>query len=464
LPIANFCFGLIIKRLIVTRTSHQLGVSCTQSDTKVQSTKYKAQDSNTKMVLEHFIRDALLKPNDVIGYHVGRELAELYPDKTILEGQTWYFDLESFVKDERCSIVEEGSVFYECRTDWEGIGKKQTQHIVNGWLNVLWQGKLLEVIVLTYGGSCRHHWIVADDKTTAESFFDAVCEWSCEVRGEILVYQDGCFEKNKELFDSIKSATFDNLTLRESLKTALQTDFDQFFKARELYDQYGIPWKRGALFVGPPGNGKTHTVKAIINSLGKSCIYVRGFKTEYGTEQENMSEVFKRARMTGPCVVVLEDLDAMVTDENRAFFLNELDGFEVNTGVAVIATTNHPEKLDAAILERPSRFDRKYYFELPNEDERLAYFEAWNEKLDKDLQLSDEALPKIVNVTGEFSFAYLKELLVSSMVQWMSDQRINSMDEVVLKQVSALRNQMTATTSVSPPATVRRFSLLKRAK
>ena len=109
-------------------------------------------------------------------------------------------------------------------------------------------------------------------------------------------------------------------------------------------------------------------MKALINQLAQPCLYVRNFGYD---DQEGMALLFARARMA-PCIVVLEDLDSMITNENRAFFLNELDGFSANTGVAVLATTNHPEKLDTAILERPSRFDRKYYFNLPAEPERLG--------------------------------------------------------------------------------------------
>ena len=67
-----------------------------------------------------------------------------------------------------------------------------------------------------------------------------------------------------------------------------------------------------------------------------------------------MRIVFARARRSAPCLVVLEDLDSLIKDENRAFLLNELDGFADNEGVVVIASTNHPEKLDPAILDRPS--------------------------------------------------------------------------------------------------------------
>lgn len=397
------------------------------------------------MTIENFIRDALYKPNDYISYHVGRELAELHPGKTILEGQTWDFDLEAFVRAGRCSVMEEKSVFHHVKTKWEGAGKKLKEQIENSWLNVLWKGQLLDVVLITWVENCyrrRHQWIVADERKVAEEFFDTVCEWSCEVRGEILVYQDGYFEKDKQLFDSIKNATFDNLVLPASLKHQIESDFQQFFNSRELYDRYGIPWKRGAIFIGPPGNGKTHALKALINQLGKPCLYVRSFKAEYGTEQENMAEVFKRARMTPPCLVVLEDLDSMIDNKNRAFFLNELDGFQPNTGVVVLATTNHPEKLDSSILDRPSRFDRKYYFQLPAEAERLAYIAKWNEELQPELRVTQSSAEAVIRQTENFSFAYLKELFVASMAQWMSAGGAGSMDEVILAQVSLLRGQM----------------------
>lgn len=401
------------------------------------------------MGIENFIRDALHKPNDYIAYHVGRELVELHPDKTILEGQTGYFDLEAFVRAEQCSVVEQKSVFHHVKTEWEGAGEKLKQKVENSWLNVLWNGELLDVILISWNESCyrrRHHWIVADARKIAEEFLNAVCEWSCEVRGEILVYHDGYFQKDRQLFESIKNTTFDNLILTKSLKEQIQNDFQQFLNSREFYEQYRIPWKRGAIFIGPPGNGKTHTVKALVNQLGKPCLYVRSFKSEYGTEQENMSEVFKRARMTTPCLVVLEDLDSMIDNENRAFFLNELDGFQSNTGVIAIATTNHPEKLDTSILDRPSRFDRKYYFQLPPETERLAYVSKWNHDLQPELRVSETGATEVARETEGFSFAYLKELFVSSMVQWMSDGGSGSMDEVMLAQAALLREQMNGAT------------------
>src|SRR5215510_15064523 len=361
------------------------------------------------MGIENFISNALLQPNDHIAYHVGRELAELHPDRAIIEGQSWYFDLDAFVSAGHCSVIEQKSVFHQVRTSWEGVGRKLTQKIENSWLNVLWKGQLLDVVLISWAErsySLRHHWIVADERKIAEDFFQAVCEWGSEVRGEILVFQDGYFQKDKQLFNSIKSATFDSLILPSALKQQIQNDFQQFFNSREVYERYGIPWKRGAIFIGPPGNGKTHTVKALINQLGKTCIYVRSFEDD----EESMAEVFKRARLVAPCFVVLEDLDSMIKSETRAFFLNELDGFRSNTGVVVLATTNHPEKLDAAILDRPSRFDRKYHFTLPADYERLSYIRKWNEGLQPEMRVTESLVFEVVQRTAGLSFAYLKAL------------------------------------------------------
>lgn len=394
-------------------------------------------------MIKNFIEDALHKPTDYIAYHVGRELAELHPEKAILEGSEWYFDVDDFAAANQCAVVEHKSVFHHVKTEWESEGLDR--RIQNSWLNVLWEGKLLEVVFITWTTNCgrvRHHWIIGEDMDVAERFFKTVCEWSCEVRGEILVYHGGSFEKDKQLYESIKNATFDNLILPASLKGQLQNDFAQFFSSRELYDQYRIPWKRGALFIGPPGNGKTHTLKALINELDKPCLYVRSFKAEYGTEQEHMAAVFHRARMKPPSLIVLEDLDSMIDDKNRSFLLNELDGFHNNTGVVVLATTNHPEKLDSSILDRPSRFDRKYYFNLPAEAERVAYIEQWNKQLEPELRLLSAGVSGAVRETDGFSFAYLKELCMAAMVQWMSGGGRQTMDQVVLYQTELLRQQM----------------------
>jgi ATP-dependent 26S proteasome regulatory subunit len=127
--------------------------------------------------------------------------------------------------------------------------------------------------------------------------------------------------------------------------------------------------------------------------------------------------------------------------------LNELDGFALNRGILTLATTNHPERLDPAILDRPSRFDRKYPFEVPERPERWAYLALWNATLKPTLRLSEEGIGVIADQTEGFSFASLKELGLSSMMAWIASLEQSPMDEVMAAQVVTLREQM-----VSSPA------------
>lgn len=116
--------------------------------------------------------------------------------------------------------------------------------------------------------------------------------------------------------------------------------------------------------------------------------------------------------------VVLEDLDAMVTEKVRSFFLNELDGLANNTGILTIATTNHPERIDDAILNRPSRFDQKWTFNVPDLELRAAFTRKWIGKLTRGeigrgikFDSEHDALAqRVAEKTDGFSFAFMKEL------------------------------------------------------
>lgn len=112
--------------------------------------------------------------------------------------------------------------------------------------------------------------------------------------------------------------------------------------------------------------------------------------------------------------------------------------------MVALATTNHPERLDPAILDRPGRFDRKYYFDLPAPAERLAYVSAWDGGLRPEMRISGAARAEVVARTEEFSFAYLKELFLSAMMQWMSAAGAGGMDAVILERAARLREQMSS--------------------
>src|SRR5262245_41872641 len=403
--------------------------------------------------LREFISEALCQPSDYVSYFASAKLAEMYPGAAIIENESWAFDLLEYAEAGLCSIWRRESVHCQSKAHWRGAEDEFECEIENGWFGVLWtnNGKdyFIDVVYLTWsdaGCETTRRWIIAESNEVAESFLRAVCAYCDEVHGEILVYDDGSWIKDDKLFTSIKGATFENLILPPQLKQELREDFRRFFASREVYRKYGVPWKRGVLLIGPPGNGKTHAIKALVNELNLPCLYVKSFKAERVTEQSNMRAVFARARLSAPCLVALEDLDSLIEDENRAFLLNELDGFAANEGVVVIASTNHPEKLDPAILDRPSRFDRKYYFGLPALPERLAYVKHRNEALQTEMRLTDSEAVAVAERADRFSFAYMKELFLSAMMEWVCDQASGlasgSMGEAMLERAAHLREQL----------------------
>lgn len=397
--------------------------------------------------MQQLITEALSLPNNAIAYHVSQELAALYPKKVLIEGSDSAFNLEKYAEANFCFLHQQTSIHNQIVTFWDGMENEIGTYTENANFEVIWQGHKFDVLLLSWNeGYCkiRYYWILADNKEVAESFFTAVCNWNSEIRDEVLVFEDGYWAKNPDLFQAIKSATFDNLILEDALKQDIQDDLNNFFASRETYETYGVPWKRGILFIGSPGNGKTHTVKALINQMQQPCLYVKSFQSEYDTASENIRKVFKQARQSAPCILVLEDIDSLLTDENRSFFLNELDGFAFNQGIVTLATTNYPERLDAAIRDRPSRFDRKYHFQLPGITERQAYILFWNNRLQNTMRLSEDAVTQIVTLTDKFSFAYLKELFVSSMIRWMGTMEAGTMEKIIISQVGVLREQMSS--------------------
>jgi ATP-dependent 26S proteasome regulatory subunit len=145
-------------------------------------------------------------------------------------------------------------------------------------------------------------------------------------------------------------------------------------------------------------------------------------------------------------MLVFEDLDALITKRNRSFFLNELDGFAGNDGILTLATSNHPKRLDPAIVDRPSRFDRKYEFGLPGLPERLLFLGKWSRSLEPAMRLSPAGLRAAAEATDGFSYAYLKELCLTGLMRWIDTPAAGSeaaMDAIVQEAAALLSSQLT---------------------
>lgn len=251
----------------------------------------------------------------------------------------------------------------------------------------------------------------------------AVGKWTSQLHDEIFVFDNGYWDKSKELWDSVSSASWSDVILAPAMKQNLIDDVQGFFDNQGLYAQFAVPWKRGVILHGVPGNGKTVSIKALMASLyGRPdpipSLYVKSFETNCQTEQYAIWQIFMKARRMAPCLLIFEDLDSLVNDDIRSYFLNEVDGLESNDGILMIGSTNHLDKLDPAISKRPSRFDRKYHFKIPEEEERKLYVEYWRKKLLKNdtVEFPEELCNVIAQLSEGFSFAYLKELFVMALL------------------------------------------------
>jgi hypothetical protein len=387
------------------------------------------------------------EPTNALVYQVTQQLTTTCTDQFVLTSDDSDFDVEEYAKAGFCTVALSPHPMPLIEYAWWNSEQIANPDTVQGRWNVFWEGDRFDLLQICWNDTsgCRstHRWLIADTQEAGERFFAAVCTWNAEVRPEeVMVFASGYWQKSEALYHAISNATFDNLILPVDLRRELQDDLQQFFASRAVYERYRIPWKRGLLLVGPPGNGKTHAIKALVNWLRKPCFYVKSLKANHMSDHDTIKRVFDRARETTPCLLIMEDLDSLITDRNRSFFLNELDGFAANTGIVLIATTNHPERLDTAIVDRPSRFDRKYHFMLPAPAERTAYITHWNTTLEPELQLSETGVLEIVAATDGFSYAYLKELFLSSMMRWINTLQPGVMDRVMSDQCQILCEQM----------------------
>ncbi|KAL8833166.1 MAG: hypothetical protein Q9170_004447 [Blastenia crenularia] len=235
----------------------------------------------------------------------------------------------------------------------------------------------------------------------------------------VYVY-DGYWFRSRALYDQIKNASWDDVILNERMKKQITSLMHKFFDSRDIYKNLGVPWKRGVIFHGPAGNGKTISIKALMNSLFKSngltipSLYVKSATSTY-----SIRNVFQQARYMSPCLLILEDIDTVVTDSTRSYFFNEVDGLENNDGIFMVASTNHLDKLDAGLSSRPSRFDRKYLFPNPSEEERTLYCRYWRSRLIErkvEIEFPMKICPAAALITDGFSFAYMQEAFVATLL------------------------------------------------
>ncbi|KAI4289553.1 MAG: hypothetical protein L6R35_001184 [Caloplaca aegaea] len=296
---------------------------------------------------------------------------------------------------------------------------------------------------------------LGDPSTTIDKLITAAALHGNRIDDEIWVYDRGYWRKNHKLWKNVQACEWDQVILDDEMKGNLVTDVEGFFDRKDDYMSFGVPWKRGIILHGLPGNGKTVSIKSLMRSLSARSppvptLYVKSLGR--AGDHDDIREIFDKARETAPCLVVFEDIDSLVSDKVKSFFLNEVDGLEGNDGIMMIGSTNYLDRLDPGISKRPSRFDRKYHFSLPALSERVRYCDYWRSKLAKNtsLELHPKTSSEIAEITEGFSFAYLQEALVTALLELVHKERAGSPDnpgpaqilQAIKKQVTTLRKEM----------------------
>lgn len=216
--------------------------------------------------------------------------------------------------------------------------------------------------------------------------------------------------------------TFDDVAGQDEAKEALQ-EVVNFLHDPKKYKKIGAKMPKGVLLVGPPGTGKTLLAKAVAGESKVPFFSISGsefVEMFVGVGAARVRDLFKQARAKAPCIVFIDELDtigksraAMMSHSNNETeqtlnqLLSEMDGFEAEEGVVILAATNRPEILDKALL-RAGRFDRRVPVELPDIKGREAILEVHA----KDVKLADDVdLKKIAKSTPGASGADLANII-----------------------------------------------------
>ena len=228
---------------------------------------------------------------------------------------------------------------------------------------------------------------------------------------------------------------FSDVAGSEEEKEELKEIVD-FLKNPRKYTELGARIPKGVLLVGPPGTGKTLLAKAIAGECNAPFFSISGsdFVEMYvGVGASRVRDLFEQAKRSAPCIVFIDEIDAVGRqrgaglgggNDEREQTLNQLlvqmDGFEANEGIIVIAATNRPDVLDPALL-RPGRFDRQVYINMPDVKgrEKILEVHARNKKFADDVDLEN-----IAKLTTGFSGADLENLLNEAAILAGRDNRV----------------------------------------
>ncbi len=244
--------------------------------------------------------------------------------------------------------------------------------------------------------------VLASLRVTMQDFNDALKEVEPSAMREVMI--------------ETPNVHWEDIGGLEEVKRELNMTIEWPMKYPELFEHLGITPSKGVLLYGPPGTGETLLAKALATESEANFISIKGpelLSKWVGESEKGIREIFRKARQAAPCIVFFDEADAiaptrgegsgdaMVTERVISQLLTELDGLEELKNVVVVAATNRPDMLDAALL-RAGRFDKLIRLTWPDAESRMAIFEVHlrGKPIDDDVNISE-----LVNASEGFTGA-----------------------------------------------------------
>jgi hypothetical protein len=285
-------------------------------------------------------------------------------------------------------IIEDVGSINEFNIDKEGVIKYKFK-LINDDFAVVYNSFAFwfRVVILFYN----------DEKKLKKQFTDKIFENILTEEGIYRLYRSagGYYLSKAEPMDEeppeLDGNMFNNII----------DDINLFFENEDFYNKNNLIFKRGILLYGPPGNGKSSIIKNILaENKDKIGIIINQDVIEY-----DLNKFLNKVSKDKDKIIVIEDIDS-VPDYNRSTLLNFLDGVDGLDRTFIIATTNYLSKLDPAICNRPSRFDKTYHFSVPSANTREKIIKRYFKGID------EKKLKEATEQTDGFSGAYIKELFI----------------------------------------------------
>ena len=220
-------------------------------------------------------------------------------------------------------------------------------------------------------------------------------------------------------FLTVEDIDFDAVVLPEQNKKSIKLGALEFFSKKDLYTKNSLPFKRGLIFTGVPGTGKTLTGKILMNKTDATFLWVTA---DVLSRADDVKHIFGMAKELAPCILFMEDIDDYLELDGAVDVLKtKMDGMDSIDGIVTILCTNFPDRLPQALIDRPSRFDDVILFQLPDLGLRFSILNQVGKEME--IENRKSILTEIAEQTEGLTGSHLKEIMVYALLLSADDGR-----------------------------------------